>query len=498
MKTISRRKFFQFAAGGAAAAMFAPRLAFGAGASGPAADRPNVLFIAADDLRPQLRCYGNGQVVSPNIDRLAAQGTLFERAYCQQAVCSPSRSSLLTGCRPDTIRIYDLQTHFRKTCRDVVTLPQHFKNNGYHAQSFGKIFHGGLDDPPSWSAPGVWPKKDWYQLPDNQELMRNLTAGIVDEDAKMAAVAKGKIRGAPVECADVPDNAYNDGVIAEETIEAMRTMKDRPFFLAAGFLKPHLPFVAPKRYWDLYRREEIKLADNPHPPKNSPSIAWTSWGELRVYHGIPKKGPLPDEQARTLIHGYLACVSYIDAQIGRLLDELERLGLRDKTAVVLWGDHGWKLGEHGMWCKHTNFELDTRSPLICSAPGRKAPGKKSRALVEFVDIYPSLCGLCGLSLPGHLEGTSFAPLMDAPDRPWKTAAFSQYPRGKVMGYSMRTDRWRYTEWRNQDGSLNATELYDHDTDPGENLCVAGRPEKADLIKQLAAQLKAGWRSAKPA
>ncbi|MCX5659742.1 MAG: sulfatase [Planctomycetota bacterium] len=436
------------------------------------------------------------------MDRLAARGLLFERAYCAQAVCSPSRTSLLTGCRPDTTRVYDLETHFRKTLPNVVTLPQHFKANGYHTQAFGKIYHGGLDDPASWSSPLTYPKNEWYQLPENRALMKKRLENLKDDDAKVSAVALGRIRGAPVECADVPDNAYGDGAIADDAIEALRKIKDKPFFLAAGFLKPHLPFVAPKRYWDLYRREEIALADNPFFPKGAPALAGTTWGELRAYHGIPATGPVTDDQARTLIHGYLACVSYVDAQIGRLLDELDRLGLRENTIVVLWGDHGWKLGEHGLWCKHTNFEMDTRSTLIVAAPGQASagtPGKHTTALTEFVDIYPTLCELSGLPLPQHLEGTSFAPLLETPDRAWKQAAFSQYPRGGgVMGYSMRTDRYRYTQWQEQKShKVVARELYDHQLDPEENRNVADDPANAKLVAQLGAQLNEGWRKALP-
>lgn len=504
MNSVNRRDFLKLVAGGSAwAAMARPQLSWGKDSALSGGKRKNVLFIAVDDLRPQLGCYGLKQVISPNIDRLAARGTLFTRTYCQQAVCSPSRTSLLTGFRPDTTKVYDLETHFRKTIPNAVTLPQHFKNNGYEVRGLGKIFHGSLNDPLSWSAPLWWFPENIpvYQSPENQALLQQKTAHLKDEDEKIAAYNKGQIRGAPVESADVPDNAYKDGAMTDEAIRTLSQIKDKPFFLAVGFLKPHLPFVAPKKYWDLYRREDITLADNPYPPKDFPPIAGTSWGELRAYSGIPKSGPLNDEQARSLIHGYLACVSYTDAQIGRLLEELDSLGLRDNTIVVLWGDHGWKLGEHGMWCKHTNFELDTRSPLICSVPGQKVTGQSCPALTEFVDIYPTLCELCGLSLPANLEGTSFVPLLNTPDRPWKKAVFSQYPRprkdGKIMGYSMRTDRWRYTEWQKPDGSVTATELYDHQQDPAENTNIVHRQENAALLKDLAAQLKAGWKAARP-
>jgi arylsulfatase A-like enzyme len=301
--------------------------------------------------------------------------------------------------------------------------------------------------------------------------------------------------GPSYECADVPDSEYSDGAIADAAIGMLRRAKDKPFFLAVGFLKPHLPFIAPKKYWDMYRREEIPAAPNPFPPTDAPKLALTDWGELRAYEDIPRAGPLTDEKARLLKHGYYACVSYIDAQIGRLLEELGRLQLRDRTVIVLWGDHGWKLGEHGAWCKHTNFENDTHVPLICAAPGQKSPGQHTGALVEFVDIYPTLCELAGLPLPSHLEGTSFAPLLDSPEQAWKKAAFSQYPRGgQVMGYSMRTDRYRLTRWLGPDGSEVARELYDHEKDPQENENIAGCHENASLVGELTRQMQMGWKA----
>lgn len=476
------------------------------------AQRPNVLFIAVDDLRPQLGCYGDGLVKSPHIDRLAAGGLLFERAYCQQAVCSPSRTSLLTGRRPDTTRIYELQTHFRRTIPDVVTLPEHFKQNGYHTQSLGKIYHGGLDDPQSWSVkswtpsgPGYGKPETLAQLNQDQRAARqagkDLTRKVVERDSKSGLALKvsqpgNRVRGPAWEDPDVADNALPDGQTADKAVEVLRAIKDRPFFLAVGFLKPHLPFVAPKKYFDLYPLEDIKPADNPYPPRDVPQVALTSFGELRSYRGMPKQGPLGEEQARELIRGYYAASSYTDAQIGRVLDELERLGLAGNTIVVLWGDHGWQLGEHGLWCKHTNFELAARAPLILRVPGKRA-GARSAALVEFVDIYPTLCELCGLTLTEGLEGTSLVPLLVDPTRRWKTAAFSQYPRGKVMGYSMKTDRYRYTEWREADGKAAAVELYDHQADPAEDVNLAGQPGREQLAAELRRQLKGGWRAAVP-
>jgi arylsulfatase A-like enzyme len=311
-----------------------------------------------------------------------------------------------------------------------------------------------------------------------------------------------RVRGLPWEAPEVADNELVDGNLADQAVQALGQIKDKPFFLALGFANPHLPFVAPKRYWDLYKPEQIRLADNPDAPKDSPAYAVTNFGELRAYHGIPKDGPLTEEQARKMIHGYYAAVSYMDAQVGRLLDELDRLGLKENTLVVLWGDHGWQLGEHGLWCKHTNYETSTRVPLVMAVPGQKAPGRKSGGLVEFVDIYPTLAESCGLPLPEGLEGTSFRKLLDEPDRTWKKAAFSQYPRqvpgtGRVMGYSVRTQRYHLVEWSNPGKTFLEYELYDHQNDPNENVNVAKRPEYAAAVEELSGLLKGGWKAALP-
>ncbi len=474
----------------------------------------NVLFIAIDDLRPEAGCYGNAVIHTPAIDALAARGTTFNRAYCQQAVCSPSRISLLTGRRPDTTKVYDLQTHFRAHLPDVVTLPQYFKQHGYHAQGLSKIYHGGLDDPASWSVRHWAPGGPGYGKPETLAALAKETQRLRAEHGEPATQVlqrdpatglvlrvsppRYRARGPAWEDPEVADNALPDGKTADRAVELLRELKDQRFFLAVGFLKPHLPFVAPKKYFDLYQRSQLKLAANPFPPKDVPDLALTNWGELRNYDGIPKQGPLPDEMALDLIHGYYAATSYVDAQIGRILAELDRLGLREKTVIVLWGDHGWQLGEHGLWCKHTNFEVACRSPLIFSAPGQKRPGAKTDALAEFVDIYPTLCELCALPVPEGLEGTSLVPVMQEPDRPWKKAAFSQYPRSRVMGYSMRTDRYRYTEWLPRAGGPPvARELYDHQTDPAENVNLAERPEHAGLVAELSRQLRAGWKAARP-
>jgi arylsulfatase A-like enzyme len=426
---------------------------------------------------------------------------LFRRAYCQQAVCSPSRTSLLTGLRPDSTKVYDLVTHFRKTIPNVVTLPQRFKNEGYHVVGMGKIYHGSLDDPQSWSEPHRNGGGAAYVLPENQRIMAAAAAATKkgDKNAKKATA-----RGAPVEMADVPDSAYHDGSLADMAVEKLRMFKQgkQPFFLAVGFLKPHLPFTSPKKYWDLYDPQKLKAADNPFAPKNSLPYTLTDFGELRAYEGVPKKGPVSEEMARQLVHGYRAATSFTDANIGRVLDALDQLDLRKNTIVVLWGDHGWKLGEHGSWCKHTNLENDTHTVLIVSAPGAKANGQACDRLVEFVDIYPTLCDLAGIPAPSRLEGTSMRPLLSDPAREWKSAAFSQYPRNyegrALMGYAMATDRYRFVEWRDKNtGEALSHELYDHQTDPEENESLAASPQHQQLVKQLASQLKAGWPAAKP-
>jgi len=467
-----------------------------------------VLFVAVDDLRPELGCYGASHVRSPNLDRLARQGMLFRRAYCQQAVCSPSRTSLMTGARPDTTRVYDLETHFRTTMGDrVVTLPQLFKQHGWFVQGMGKLYHGGLDDPASWSVPWSSPKisHGTYARPENRAIVERKRAETRERIARGLRPSRARDYGPAWECADVPDSTYHDGALADMAIEALRAIAQQrqPFWLGVGFIRPHLPFVAPKKYWDLYDRDAIALAPNPFPPRGAPPYAVPPGGELRTYEGIPADRILPDDLARTLKHGYYAAVSYMDAQFGRVLDELERLGLHTNTIIVVWGDHGWKLGEHAAWCKHTNVELDTRVPLIVSVPGMRHAGRATDALVEFVDLYPTLADLCGLPLPDHLEGTSFRPVLENPDRPWKRAAFSQYPRShegrSLMGYSMRTERYRLTMWvdRQHPERVDAIELYDYETDPQGNQNIADRPEMAELVRRLTAQLRAGWKAARP-
>lgn len=468
--------------------------------------RPNILFIAVDDLRPEFGAYGAASVQSPNLDRLAKRGVTFNRAYVQQAVCSPSRSSVMTGTRPDTTKVWDLVTHFRTALPDVVTLGQHFKQHGYFVQGMGKIYHPGFDDAATWSVPWQTPRTGGaYVRPENIALTQRNTESLpADQTGTTGTRPAPAPRGPAFESADVPDTAYQDGRIAELAVTTLRDIsrKSEPFFLAVGFAKPHLPFVSPKKYWDLYDPDNIQLAPNKFRPRGAPDYAILPGGELRSYHGIPT-GSIPDDLARQLKHGYYAATSYMDAQVGKVLDEIDRLGLRENTIVVLWGDHGWKLGEHDAWCKHSTAENDTNAPLILSVPRMKHAGVRTDALVEFVDIYPTLSALAGLPLPAHLEGKSFKPVLENPRRAWKPAAFSQYPRNPggraLMGYSMRTDRYRFTAWvdRGDHAKIDAIELYDHQTDPQENVNIAGEPRHAALVAKLTDQWRKGWRGALP-
>ncbi|HET6409858.1 MAG TPA: sulfatase-like hydrolase/transferase [Chthoniobacteraceae bacterium] len=466
------------------------------------AAKPNVLFVAVDDLKPAIGCYGDKLAKTPNIDRLATRSTVFDRAYCMQAVCAPSRNALLTGLRPEVLRIYDLGTNFRRRAPEVETLPQWFKQHGYATHGIGKVFHvghGNHEDQASWSVPHFQGKTVGYALPENGAKLTREEALFSNEGGDVSKLP----RGAAYESADVSDDTYADGKIASESIKRLQEFKKSgaPFFLAVGFLRPHLPFCAPKKYWDLHDASKFQLAARKTPPDGAPAFAPQSSGELRQYSGIPDQGPMPEDLQRTLIHGYYAATSYMDAQLGRVLDELEKLGLAENTIIVLWGDHGWHLGDHGMWCKHTNYEQATRAPLIISAPGRRM-SQHTRALVEFVDLYPTLCDLAGLSKPAHLQGESLVQVLDVPATN-RTAAFQVYPRGSkemgpLLGHGVRTDRWRYVEWRKQDGTAAARELYDLQDDPQETINVADRTEKADVVKEHVALLKARLEHPAPA
>lgn len=476
---------------------------------------PNILFIPVDDLRPELGCYGNTAIKTPNIDRLAQEGVVFNRAYCQQAVCNPSRASLLTGLRPDSIQVWDLATKFRNNVPDIVTLPQYFKQNGYTTIGLGKTFHNDIPDSISWTER---PHLKGFPYDPDAVYATKLNLDI-QEAKKQKLIAQGKNRLDPLghwylkanatESADVDDDAYYDGAQTTYAIQRLQELatEKKPFFLSVGYYKPHLPFNAPKKYWDLYNRDSIPLADNQYPPKGSPSFAVHGDQELRNYddsHGLPKPAEQPWDinRQRELKHGYYASVSYTDAQIGRLMDELKRLDLLKNTIVVLWGDHGWKLGEHNGWGKMTNYDIDARVPMIVGGAKIKAKGQKSNALTELVDIYPTLCELAGLPIPLHLQGKSFVPLLDKPEQQWKPAAYSQYLLGRFgpkeyrnkerMGYSVRTDQYRYIRWYLWDkttktkGEFLGHELFDHFADPQENTNLANEPQASKEIDELTA------------
>mgnify|MGYP001213741799 FL=1 len=506
-----------------------------------AVSRPNVLFIAIDDLRPELGCYGSAIAQSPNLDKLAKEGMRFDRAYCQQSICSPSRASLMTGARPDEIGVIENTAYFRELNPEIVTLPQHFIKHGYESVYCGKIYHGRMTDSDhSWSRKPAFNrcpvKMKWlpgnYALKENQELWASNKEKMLAKYGK--AGSGGLVHGPAYESADVPDHAYPDGY---STRLAIVTLKDhfekkakQPLFLALGFKKPHLNFVAPKKYWDMYDREKIKLAERKDPPRGGASTGLHASFELRTRHGIPKKGPIGPELAKTLLHGYYACVSYVDAQIGLMLEALDEAGIRDDTVIVVWGDHGWHLGDMGIWGKATNYEIATRVPLIVWTPEMKARGESTGALVELVDIYPTLCDLAGLPKPSHLAGKSFVPLLDDPKRKWKKYAISQFPNpalrewaanplssgmrqtffgplidevetkiikqqrdswdrdlfeNHLMGYSLRTDLYRLVAWldyRDIEAEPLYVELYDQANDPEETANVAKKfPKKTEEL-----------------
>lgn len=461
-----------------------------------AATKPNVLMICVDDLKPALGAYGDKLVKSPNIDRLAARGVVFERAYCNQAVCAPSRNALMTGVRPTRMGIYDLGTNFRHATSNAVTLTQYFMQYGYRAEGLGKIFHvghGNHEDRASWSVPHWQANSIAYVRPESRA-----NQGLTREEALFSNELRdvGKLpRGAAYESAEVEDEAYPDGKMAAEAIRRLRAAKEKPgepFFLAVGFLKPHLPFCAPKKYWDLYDRAAFKVPELRSAPEGAPKYAPTSWGELRQYSDMPQSGPVNDEQARALIHGYYAATSFIDAQVGKVLSELDRLGLTSNTIIVLWGDHGWHLGDHGWWCKHSNYEQAARIPLIVAAPGVTRPGTRAAGtMVETVDIYPTLAELAGLpapKVPQGMDGKSFVAALRDPSNKVREQVFHVYPRGERIGRALRNERYRLVEWKIAGAPAESAEieLYDYQEDPLETKNVAAaRPE---VVRELRAVL----------
>lgn len=451
-------------------------------ALGAAEQRPNVLLICVDDLKPLLGCYGDRRIKTPNIDRLAARGVCFDLAYCNQAVCIASRMALLTGLRPQTLGIYDFGRSFRIVRPDLVTLPQHFRNHGYRTASLGKIFHvghGNHDDQPSWSEPSV-----------KGDVVHYLTfTGDSREEALFTnRPAGGLPRGPAWEAPDVADEAYPDGQLAREAVRRIAAAKDggQPWFLGLGFVKPHLPFCAPKRYWDLYERVTFAIPPTDK-PSGAPGYAPSHSGEMRNYEPTPMKGPLDDDLARTLIHGYHACVSYVDAQLGLVLDALDANGLSQNTIIVLWGDHGWHLGDHGMWGKHTTYEQAARIPLLIIAPGVKPA--TSAAMIESVDLYPTLSALAGLPAPTGVDGVDQVPVLRGGSAP-RDHIIHVYPRGERLGRAIRTARYRLVEWKKIGAPADTAEfeLYDYQEDPQETRNLAkDQPEVLAMMQAILAR-----------
>ncbi len=456
---------------------------------GFSAQRMNVLFIAVDDLRPELNCYGNKEIHSPHIDALAARGTLFERTYCQVAVCGASRASLMTGLRPQTTRCWNYKTPMREKNPDALSLPQHFKAQGYHALSIGKIYHAHNDDfPQGWSEKPLRGLGQQYASP----------AGIAAHKKATRIQKETGVRsnGPSIENGgDMSDDIYNDGGVAKAAVERLQKLAkdEKPFFLAVGFSKPHLPFNAPAKYWDLYDREKIKVPSRDKVINGLPYDRST-WGELKNYSDISKDiKVLDDAKTRELIHGYRASVSYMDAQVGRVIKALDETGLGKNTIIILWGDHGYYLGDYGEWCKHTTYEVAAQVPLIIASPQLKG-GQRTKALTELVDLFPTICDVSGNPTPKKLHGLSLKPLLKDPTTEWRAGAFSQYFKnkkgaGKVLGTSLRTHRFRYTEWRKKDhtGKLEDITLIDFQGNPHEN--VAANPAHKDTLKKLAELVK---------
>ncbi|MDD2597865.1 MAG: sulfatase [Kiritimatiellae bacterium] len=492
--------------------------------------RPNILMIPVDDLKPLMGCYGHPQIITPNLDRLAQKGTTFLNNACQQAVCGPTRASLMTSRYPDSTGVWDLDTPMRSVNPDILTLPQYLIQQGYETTGIGKTYHNpgctdGKYDAPSWSirynsqAITLTPTK--YGLPTggylHPETQRAYALGQKDVrgqkfrsgGARKIAMTKvgGPMTAPATECldTDLPDAAYYDGAMTDAACALLDKLAlgDKPFFLSVGYLKPHLPFVAPRKYWDMYKREEIQVHPFQDMAQHSPEFAYNrNYGELRSYSDMPTtaEGGLSVDQQKQLIHGYRACVSYVDAQIGRLLDKVERLGIAENTIICLWGDHGWHIGDHGQWCKHTNYEQAVRSPLIIAAPGLKG-GQRCASPTGHIDIFPTLCALAGLPLPECVQGLDLTPLLREPAASMRSAILSQYPRTvngmPAMGYTLRDKRHRYVKWLQMDyrkgeraGLLVATELYDYENDPMETVNLAASQEHAAIVREFENEFKA--------
>ncbi len=480
-----------------------------------AKEQMNILFISVDDLKPKLNVYGHDFIHSPHMDRLANTGILFTHAYCQQAICAPSRASFLTGLRPDSTRVYDLNTDVRENLPDVVTIPQYFKERGYATRGWGKLQHypgrgreldlrtDGSNESYAWTE--GWNKGGLKDYANEDNILYTEMRDRWAEETGLTGLERYLFtRGPSVEISDVADTVYADGHMTMELITALKekSSSGEPFFYAIGYIRPHLPFSAPRKYWDLYDRNEIALPGFREMPEGAPNFAFQDSWELRNYPDIPPRGePIPEEKQLELLHGYYASVSFVDAQIGRILDVLDETGLSENTAIVLFGDHGYHLGDHGMWCKHTNFEQANHSALIFRHPQRFSGTVVSRP-VELLDMFPTLVDFTGMDMPEMMQGKSFVPLMENPEGEWKPFALSQYPRyihgdPNGMGYSIRTERYRYTEWvvnAEWDGTnyshpapgneIVATELYDYKLDYEETRNFADDPDYADVVEKM--------------
>ena len=435
-------------------------------------EQPNVLIFLVDDLRNDLGCYGNTIVKSPNIDKLAKNGVVFNKAYCQQAICAPSRMSILTGMRPENIGIYDIFSPMRKTRKDLISMPQFFKSYGYKTASIGKVYHHSRDDKEVWDVFHE-KEKNTYVSKENTDFIEN-------------SKSSGKTaKGPAFEKVETSDDAYKDGRAAKHAIETLQKLKNNKFLMIVGLSKPHLPFNAPKKYWNLYDKNDFKVPSRVK-PKNMYRLALSKWGELKNYANIPNNGDLNDELTKELINGYYACISYVDTQIGKIVNTLEELNLKENTLIVFMSDHGYKLGEYGAWCKHSNMEIDTRVPLIISnGKNLKTNNTKCNALVENIDVFPTIAASCGLTTH-HVDGKSLLPLIDNPKKPWDKAAYSLFPRGKkYMGCTVTDGHWRYTEWRNSvDQKVLYKELYNHQKSVVANENLSKNPEYKTVVSRM--------------
>ncbi len=469
-----------------------------AGGSTAQADKPNVLLILIDDLKPALGCYGDRVAKSPQIDALAGRGLRFDLAFCNQAVCAPSRFTLMLGSHSTSTGLYGLGSQLRERLPNAVTLPQHFARHGYRTESLGKVFHighGNIGDPASFSVPHFHDKVIEYLEPES-------TSGgkLTREQALFTNQELDRIRdlprGAAFEAPDVADIAYADGRVARETIlrlQAAKRRRDRhgtPFFIAVGFVRPHLPFSVPKKYWNLYEPTALPMPSYEEPPQGAPAVAGKRGGEIAAYKPVPQTGRFGDPLRRQLIHGYYAGVSFVDAQVGKVIAELDRLRLSENTIVVLWGDHGFHLGDHGIWTKHTNYEQATRIPLIIVAPHITTANSTTRQIAESVDLFPTLAELAGLPAPSGpqpTDGLSLVPVLKNPRTRIRNHAYHVYPK-KKLGRAIRTERYRLVEWKRIGAPLQRAEyeLYDYQNDPLERTNLAHRYPK--IVERLASIL----------